>query len=73
LGTSSSHQKVPDARKARPFLYPMWIILAEMPNKGKGEPADTIYRGYKRTLFWGWSQPLISKYLSRNCSCLKEI
>ena len=38
-----SHQKVPDARKARGSQDPM--TLAEIPNKGERKPVETIFRG----------------------------
>jgi hypothetical protein len=40
-----SNQKVPDARKARASQDPAQMILAEILNKGKGEPVETISRG----------------------------
>jgi len=44
-GTGGSHQQVLDARKARGFQDPIGMRLAEMPNKGEGEPVETISRG----------------------------
>jgi hypothetical protein len=44
-GTGGSHQKVPDARKARHSQDPMEMTLDEIPNKGKGEPVEIIYKG----------------------------
>jgi hypothetical protein len=44
-----------------------------MPNKGEGEPVETIPRGSARLLVGGWDQPLISKFLTQKGSCLKEI
>jgi hypothetical protein len=44
-GTGDSHQQFPDARKARGSQDPTGIRLAEMPNKGEGEPEETISRG----------------------------
>jgi hypothetical protein len=40
-----SHKQVPDARKARGSQDPTGMRLAEMPNKGEGEPVKTISRG----------------------------
>jgi hypothetical protein len=40
-----SHQNVPDARKARDSQDPTEMTLAEIPNKGEGEPVETISRG----------------------------
>ena len=37
-----SNQKVPDARKARASQDPTRMTLAEIPNKGEGEPFETI-------------------------------
>ena len=45
-GTGGSHQKVPDARKARVFQDPKGLRLAEMPNKGEGESVENISRGW---------------------------
>ena len=39
-----SHQKVPDARKARGSQDPTGMTLAEIPNKGEGEPEEIISR-----------------------------
>jgi hypothetical protein len=44
-GTGGSHQKVPDARKARGSQDPVGIALAEVPNKGESEPVETTSRG----------------------------
>ena len=44
-GTEGSHQKVPDARKARGSQNPTGMTLAEMPNTGVGELVKTISRG----------------------------
>ena len=43
-GTGGSKQKILDGRKARGFKYPMEMTLAEIPNKGKREPVETIFR-----------------------------
>jgi hypothetical protein len=40
-----SHQKVPDARKARGSQDPTGMTLVEIPNKGEREPVETISRG----------------------------
>jgi hypothetical protein len=40
-----SHQKVPDARKARDSQDPTGMTLAEIPNKEEKEPVETISRG----------------------------
>ena len=40
-----SHQQVPDARKTKVSQNPMGMRLAEMPNKGEGEPVETISIG----------------------------
>jgi hypothetical protein len=40
-----------------------------MPNKQEG---DHIHRLGKASS-WGWGHTLISKLLTQNCSCLKEI
>jgi hypothetical protein len=43
-GTVGSHKKVPDVRKARGSHYAMGMTLTEIPNKGEGEPIETISR-----------------------------
>ena len=45
MGTGSSHQKVPDARKVSGSQDPVGVRLAEIPIKGEGEPVETIFRG----------------------------
>jgi len=45
VGNLDSHQQVPDARKTRGSQDPTGMRLAEMPNKGEGEPVKTISRG----------------------------
>jgi hypothetical protein len=45
MGTGDSHQKVPDARKAKGSQGPTSMTLAEIPNKGEREPVETIYSG----------------------------
>jgi hypothetical protein len=40
-----SHQQDPDARKARGSQDTTGVRLAERPNKGEGEPVETISRG----------------------------
>jgi hypothetical protein len=72
-GTGGSHQKVPDARKARSPQDSMGRTLTKIPNKGEGEPEWTISRVWARTLVGGWGHPLISKILTQKGSCLKEI
>jgi hypothetical protein len=47
--------------------------LAEIPNKGEGEPVETISRGYTRPSVVGRVHLLISKFLTQKGSCLKEI
>ena len=44
-----------------------------MPDKGEGEPVETISRDKERPLVKGWGHPLISKFLTQNGSCLKEL
>ena len=44
-GIGSSHQQVPDARKARGSQDPTGMTLAEIPNKGEIEPVETISSG----------------------------
>ena len=61
-GTGGSHQQVPDARKARGSQDPTGMRLAEMPNKGEGEPVEILSKGYARLLVGGWGQTLISKF-----------
>jgi hypothetical protein len=39
------HQKVPNARKAGGSQDTKVMTLAEIPNKGEGEPVETISRG----------------------------
>jgi hypothetical protein len=43
--TGDRHQKFTDVRKARGSQDPVWMRLTEMPNKGEGEPVETISRG----------------------------
>jgi hypothetical protein len=43
-GAGGSHQQVPDVRKARSSQDLTGVRLAEMPNKGDGEPLETISR-----------------------------
>jgi hypothetical protein len=45
MGTGGIHQIVPDARKSRDSQNAMGMRLAEMFNKGEGEPVETISRG----------------------------
>ena len=40
-----SHEQVPDGRKPRGSQEPTGMRLPELPNKGEGEPVDTISRG----------------------------
>ena len=40
--TEGSHQKIPDTKKARGSQDPKGMKLAEMSNKGEGEPVETI-------------------------------
>jgi hypothetical protein len=47
--------------------------LAEMSNKGEGEPVGNISRAQARPPIGGWGHPLISKFLTQKGSCLKEI
>jgi hypothetical protein len=44
-GTGVIKKKVPDSRKARALQDTTAMISSEIPNKGKGEPLDTISRG----------------------------
>jgi hypothetical protein len=44
MKTWGTHQKVPEAKKARGFQDPTGMTLAEIPNKGEREPVETIYR-----------------------------
>jgi hypothetical protein len=39
------YQQVPDSRKARGSQDLTGMRLVEMPNKGEGEPVETIPRG----------------------------
>jgi hypothetical protein len=39
-----NHQRVPDARKARGSQDPTGMTLPEIPNKGEGQPVETIVR-----------------------------
>jgi len=43
-GSGDRHQIVQDIRKSRGSQYPLGMILAEMLNKGEGEPAESIFR-----------------------------
>jgi hypothetical protein len=43
--TGGSNQKVPDARKVRTSQGPSGMTLAEIPNKGEGEPIEILSRG----------------------------
>jgi hypothetical protein len=43
MGNWGSHQQVTDARIARGFQIPTGMKLDEMPNKGEGEPLETLY------------------------------
>ena len=45
IGGGGRHQQVPDARKARSSQDLTGVTLAEIPNKGEGEPVETITRG----------------------------
>jgi hypothetical protein len=45
MGDEFSYQQVPDAKKARGSQDLRGMRLAEMPNKGEGEPLETISRG----------------------------
>jgi hypothetical protein len=45
MGTEGSNQKAPDARKVRASQDPMGMTLAEIPQKGEGEPFETISTG----------------------------
>jgi hypothetical protein len=69
-GTMGSHQKVPDARKARDSQNPMQMTLTEKFNKWERETVETIgmVPGVE-----GWGHLNILKLLIQNCSCLKEI
>jgi hypothetical protein len=44
-GAGDSHQKIPDARKARGSQHPMGLALAEILNKEVRESIETIFRG----------------------------
>jgi hypothetical protein len=71
-GTGDSNQKVPDARKAR-CQDSTGMTLAEIPTKGSKNlwrPYPELRRGF---LVEGWSHPPVSKILTQNCSCQKEI
>jgi hypothetical protein len=46
--------------------------LAEISNKWKEEPVETISTGLARPPVGGWSHPLISKFLTQKGSCLKK-
>jgi hypothetical protein len=48
------------------------LKLAEIPNKRKREPSETIYRGQEWLLVEGWSHPHFSKILTQNSSYPKE-
>jgi hypothetical protein len=69
-GTWGSNKKFPDVGKARVFQDPTGMTLSEIPSKGGG---GTISWNYLRLLVEGWNLSLISKILTQNCSCLKEI
>lgn len=45
MRNEGNHQQVPDARKVRSSQNPTEMRLAEMLNKGEGEPLETISRG----------------------------
>jgi len=45
LGTGGSYQQAPDARKARGSQDTTGMRLVERPNKGEGEPVETLSRG----------------------------
>jgi hypothetical protein len=49
------------------------VIFAEIPNNGKREPIETISRGQASPLVDRWGHSPISKILTQNCFCLKEI
>jgi hypothetical protein len=68
-----SQQKVPDTRKARGSQDPTGMIVAEMPKKGEREPVETMWRGQAWPLVEGWGHTPLSKILTQNCFCLKEI
>jgi hypothetical protein len=68
-----SNQKVPDARKARASQDPMSMTLVETPTKGR----EKLLRPYPEVRHSppveAWGHLPISKILTQNCSCLKEI
>jgi hypothetical protein len=49
------------------------MTLAEIPNRGEIEPEEAIPSKESRLPAKGWCHPPISKILTQNCSCLKEI
>jgi hypothetical protein len=49
------------------------MTLAEIPNKGEDKTTETISRGQARPSVEGWDHLLVSRFLTQNCSCLKEI
>ena len=73
-GTDVNHQHIPDDRKARDSQDLTGMKLAEMPNQQRGGRTcrDYIQRLGKASI-GEWDHPLISKFLTQNGSCLKEI
>jgi hypothetical protein len=72
-GTGVSNQIVSNTKEESSSQDPKRMKLTEMPNKGQGEPVETILRSYATSLFEGRCHPLISKFLTKYCSCVKEI
>jgi hypothetical protein len=68
-GAGGSNQKVSDARKARASQDPMGMTLAEIPCKREEEPVEVRHNPPVER----WGHLPISKILTQNCSCLKEI
>jgi hypothetical protein len=50
----------------------MGMALAEIPNKGEREPIEII-QSLNTAPIWGMGPPTLSKTLTQNNSCLKEI
>jgi hypothetical protein len=69
MGNRCSHYRVPVPREVRGSQDPTGMTLADIPNKGVTEPVEAI----SSALVEGWYHLSISKILSKNGSCLKEM
>ena len=49
------------------------MTLAEIPNRGEMEPEETTFSVETWSPVEGWGHLPISKFLTQNCSCPKEM